>query len=280
MNLDRVQIKGSKLFPRQSNSSSTASQKFRRSLETGRRPFVGPVKSSVGCVVVVGNKGQDAGAQLLHGEATESGKQATNEDREPDLNLVEPGTVSGRVDEANAMAGGGEKGRTGAHAGKMATFAFHAELLLDVTLRSDQTHQRFRLMSIELISDKDPTGVRIGLDRLGDVSGKVGFGARGSNAGSDDLSRGHIQIGDQTLGAVSVVFKFFSLDVTGLHGQRVMEAFKCLNAGHLIGTCHMCACRGQSRPGLIHLTECADLVDHHERIVGGWSQPIPLPMRL
>jgi hypothetical protein len=76
-----------------------------------------------------------------------------------------------------------------------------------------------------LISDKDPAGIRIGLESLGDVSGKVGFSARGSNAGSDDLSRGHIQIGDQTLGAVSVVFKFLSLDVTGLHGQRGMEAF-------------------------------------------------------
>ncbi len=49
-------------------------------------------------------------------------------------------TVSGRVDEANAMAGVGEKGRTGAHEGLMATFAFHAKLLLDATLRSDQTH--------------------------------------------------------------------------------------------------------------------------------------------
>jgi len=81
----------------------------------GRRPFVSPVKSSVGRAIVVRNEGQDADAQLLHGEATESGKQATNEDREPNLNLVEPGTVSGSVDEANTMAKVGEKGRTGAH---------------------------------------------------------------------------------------------------------------------------------------------------------------------
>ena len=99
-------------------------------------------------------------------------------------------------------------------------------------------------MSIELISDKDPTGVRIGLDRLGDVSGKVGFGARGSNAGSDDLSSGHLHIGDQTLCPVSVVFKFLSLDVTGLHGQRRVEPFESLDAGHLIGTGHMGTRRG------------------------------------
>src|SRR5258708_5532755 len=261
-------------------ATSTASRKFRRSLETSRRPFVGSVKSSVGCVVVVGNKGQDAGAQLLHGEATESGKQATNENREPNLNLVEPGTGSGRVDEANAMAGVGEKGRTGAHAGKMATFAFHAELLLDATLRSDQTHQRFRLMSIELISDKDPTGVRIGLDRLGDVSDEVGFRARGSNAGSDDLSSGHIQIGDQTQRAMPFIFKFLSLNVTGLHGQGGVETFEGLDAGHLIGACHMRPCRGECRSGLIHLTHCADLLGQFDGVVGRGSEPVPLAMRL
>jgi len=246
----------------------------------GRRPFVSPVKSSVGRAIVVRNEGQDADAQLLHGEATESGKQATNEDREPNLNLVEPGTVSGSVDEANTMAKVGEKGRTGAHAGKMAAFAFDAQILLDATLRSDQTHQGFGLMSIELIGDKDPAGVRIGLDSLGDVSGKVGFGARGSNAGSDDLSSGHIQIGDQTLGAVSVVFKFLSLDVTRLHGQRWVETFEGLDAGHLIGTGHMGTHRGKRRSGLIHLTHRADLLGQCERIVGGWGEPIPFPMGL
>ncbi len=81
------------------------------------------MKGPVGHAMVVSNKGQDAGTQLLHGEATELGKQATNKDEEPDLNLVEPGTVSGSVDEANAMARVGEKGRAGTHAGEMTTFA-------------------------------------------------------------------------------------------------------------------------------------------------------------
>jgi hypothetical protein len=136
------------------------------------------------------------------------------------------------------------------------------------------------LMGVQLISDKDPGGVRIGLDSLGDVSGKVGFGARGSDAGSDDLSRGHIQISDQTLGAVSVVFKFLSLDVTGLHGQRRVETFEGLDAGHLIGTGYMGTRRGKRGGGLIHLTHRADLLSQFERIVGGWGEPIPLTMGL
>jgi hypothetical protein len=80
------------------------------------------------------------------------------------------------VDEANAMAGIGEKGCARAHEGLVTTFAFHAQVFLYITLRSYQTHQRFRLMGVQLIRDKDPGGVRISLEGLDDVSGKVGKG--------------------------------------------------------------------------------------------------------
>jgi hypothetical protein len=70
-----------------------------------------------------------------------------------------------------------------------------------------------------LISDKDPGGFWIGLDGLEDVSGKVGFGTRGSDAGSHDLPSGHIYIGDQTQRAMPFIFKFLSLDMAGLHRQ-------------------------------------------------------------
>ena len=181
------------------NEASTASQKLPRSLGASRRPLVSPVKSPVGSAIVVGNKGQDAHCATACTEhPTGTGKQATHQNAEPDLNLVEPGAVSGGIDEANAMAGVGEKGGTRAHAGEMTTFAFDAQVLLDATLCGYQTHQRFRLMGIELIGDKDPGGFWIGLDGLGDVSGEVGFGARGSNAGRDDLPGGHVHIGDQT----------------------------------------------------------------------------------
>ena len=152
-------------------------------------------------------------------------KQAANQDTEPDLNLVEPGTVFGGVDEANAMAGVGEKGGPCSHRGQMATFAFDAQVLLDATLRGHQAHQRFGLMGVELVGDKDPSRLGIGLDSLGDVGSEVSFGACGSNAGGDDLSGGHIQIGDQRLGAMALVFEFLTFDVTGLHGQGGVETF-------------------------------------------------------
>ena len=46
--------------------TSTASQKFRGGLEASMRAFVGPVKGPVGSAIIVGNKGQDPGSQLLY----------------------------------------------------------------------------------------------------------------------------------------------------------------------------------------------------------------------
>ena len=230
--------------------------------------------------IVVGNKGQDALAQLLHGDPTGTCQQAAHQNAEPDFNLVEPGTMSGGRHEANTMARIGEKGGTGAHAGEMTAFAFDAQRLLDPTLRCHQAHQCFGLMGVELIGDKDPGGFWIGLDGLGDVSGKVGFGTRGSDAGSDDLPSGHIHIGDQTQRAMAFIFKFLSLDMAGLHRQRGVETFEGLDAGHLIGARYMGPCRGERRGGLIHLTHRADLRSQFGGVVGGWGEPIPLEMRL
>ena len=188
--------------------------------------------------------------------------------------------MPGSVDEANAMAGVGEKGGARAHAGEMTAFAFDAQVLLDATLRGHQAYQSLRLMGVELISDKDPGGLWIGLDSLDNVRGEVGLGARGTDAGSNHLTGGHIQVGDQTQGAMAFIFEFLSLDVTGQHGQRWVEAFEGLDAGHLIGAGHMHPRRGERWRGLIHLTHRADLLGQFGGIVGRGSEPIPLAMRL
>ena len=112
-----------------------------------------------------------------------------------------------------------------AHRSQMTTFALDTQILLDATLRGDQAHQRLGLMGVELIGDKDPSRLWITLDGLGDVGSEVGFGAGGSNAGCHDLSAGDIQIGDQRLGAMALIFEFLTFDVTGLHGQRGVETF-------------------------------------------------------
>ncbi len=75
------------------------------------------------------------------------------------------------------------------------------------------------------VGDKDPSCLGIALDSLGDMGSEVGFGACGSNAGCHDLSAGDIQIGDQRLGTMALVFEFLTFNVAGLHGQGGVETF-------------------------------------------------------
>ena len=79
----------------------------------------------------------------------------------------------------------------------MTAFAFDAEILLNATHLGHQADQRLGLMRVELIGNEDPACLWISCDSLFDVSGEVGFGAGGTQAGRDDLASSHIQIGDQ-----------------------------------------------------------------------------------
>ena len=78
------------------------------------------------------------------------------------------------------------------------------------------------------------------LERLPDVSGKVGFGAGRSYAGCNELPGSYFEVGYQTLGAMPLVFEFLALDMTGLDGQGGVQTFQGLDASHFIGTYHVC----------------------------------------
>lgn len=125
--------------------------------------------------------------------------------------------MCGGVDKANAMAGIGEKGGTGTHGRQVAAFAFDAEIVLDAALFSHQTYQALRLMSIELIGDKDPDSLWVTLDRPSDMGREVHFGACGTDAGSHNLASGHFQIRNEALRAMSLLFKFLAFDMTRQH---------------------------------------------------------------
>lgn len=172
----------------------------------------------MGSAIVVGNKSLDALAQMRGGEPAGASEQAANQDREPDLNLVQPGAVPGRVNEANAMGRIREKGGSCLHRGQMTAFALDAEILLNATSLGHQADERFGLMRVELIGNEDPTRLLIALNGFCDVSGKVGFGAGGSKTGSHNLASDSIQIGNQTQCAMPFLLKFLALDVTRLHG--------------------------------------------------------------
>ena len=178
------------------------------------------------------------------------------------------------------MAWVGEKGGSRLHRGQMTAFALDTEILLDATLLGHQAHQCLRLMGVELIRDEDPARLRVCLDGLADVSGEVGFGACGSNARCHDLPGSHLQIGDQTLRAMPLVFEFLALDMPRQQRQGRMETREGLDAGHLIGTEDVCPLRSKRGSGFIHLTDGADLFGQLGGVVGRRSEPVALAMRL
>jgi hypothetical protein len=112
------------------------------------------------------------------------------------------------------------------------------------------------------------------------VSGEVGFRARGSETGGNHLTSGHVEIGDQAQSPMAAVFEFLPLDVTGQHGQGGMEPLQGLNASHLIRAHHVRPLRSKRRCGLIDLTHGADLLGQFGGVIGRWSGPVPLAMRL
>jgi hypothetical protein len=133
---------------------------------------------------------------------------------------------------------------------------------------------------LSLIGNEDPASLWIRLDGLGDVRGKVGFGARGAKAGRHDLPASHVEIGDQTLSPMPLVFEFLAFDMTGLHGQGWVQMLQSLNAGHLIRAHHMRALCRKGGGGAIRLTHGADLLGQRGRVIGGRCEPVALAVRL
>jgi hypothetical protein len=88
-----------------------------------------------------------------------------------------------------------------------------------------------------LIDDEDPAGIGVGGDGLLDVGGEVLVGASLSYGGSYDLAGSHLEVGDQTLGAVAFVLVLLALAASParLHQNGRMEPLKSLDARLLIG---------------------------------------------
>ena len=75
-------------------------------------------------LVIVSDVTLDFLGQIVDGEKVASGEDMLGEDTEPDFNRIEPATVLGRIDEADAMLGVTQIGLSGLHTLENARFAF------------------------------------------------------------------------------------------------------------------------------------------------------------
>jgi hypothetical protein len=120
--------------------------------------------------------------------------------------------------------------------------------------------QRFRLVDIELVHDENPSCFRIGGYGFLDMSSEVLIGASLSYGGSDHLARGHLEVGEQTPGAVALVLVLLALNAARSHRKGGMEALQRLNATLLVGAYQVSASLVQLQRLCVMLTDSFDLL--------------------
>lgn len=174
------------------------------------------------------------GQVILRSKAGPS-EEFSNEDAEPYLNLVEPGGMFRCVYKSYPMRRADQKSSARLNGLQYARFAFHPEILLDITLFSHKPDKRFRFVGVELIANKDPLSFRVKADGLFDVFNEVRFGTGVADGRTKNLSCRYLEVGDECLRPMSNVFKFPSLLKTGFSGLGWMESLESLDTGHLIG---------------------------------------------
>src|SRR5215475_12771067 len=124
-----------------------------------------------------------------------------------------------RIHEADAMATVTQELGACRHRLQYPPFLLFAELLLDATGHGDEPHQGLGRMNVELINDKEPRGLWINGNRVGDMPRKVFFRPAWAHRGRHDFPRGDVEVGDQTLCPVAEIFILRTLDHAWLHGQ-------------------------------------------------------------
>jgi len=188
--------------------------------------------------------------------------------------------VFGQIDELNPALRIAEKGDAAGHCVQDTGDAFHAQISGVPLELSDEAHQLFGCVGVELVDQEDIAIPRVGGDRLLNVGGEVCFSAGGTKGREDRFTGGDLEIGDQTERPVPDVRELAAFDFAGTHGESGGGTLQRLDSGHLIGAQDVDAQRFQGGSGSIHGTDGRDLVG--ERLGVRWrgGQPIAAQMRL
>lgn len=75
----------------------------------------------------------------------------------------------GDVNKANSVVRFRQESSTGCHRLEDATFLLDPQISFNTAARSYQAHQGFRFVNVELIDNKNPTRLGVGVESLADV---------------------------------------------------------------------------------------------------------------
>ena len=159
-------------------------------------------------------------------------------------------------------------------------FLLFAEILLDATGLGDEPDQGLGLMHVELINNKEPWGLWIGGNSVGDMPRKIFFRPAWSDGRRHAFPRRYVEVGDQTLRPVAEIFLLGALDQPWLHGQGGGGPLQRLEPRLLIRPDDMPPLPGDFWRALIRLTHCHPLVGKRHGVIRLGVEPVLHPMRL
>src|SRR5205085_6026028 len=130
---------------------------------------------------------------------------------------IEPGGVSGREVEGDAMLGLTQEGGAGDLGSEHAGFAFDAELVLEPAVASHEPHDRLGEVDIEIVADDIPPDVGGGAaQQAAEKARKILFSS-GVADHTFDLAGGNVEGRNQGLSAMAAVLELTPLDLARRH---------------------------------------------------------------
>ena len=135
-------------------------------------------------------------------------------------------------------------------------------------------------MNVELINAKEPRGLRIGGDGVGNMRRKVFFRSAWSNGRRHDFSGRHVEVGDQALRPMAEVCILGALDEAGSHGQGGRGTLQRLYPCLLIRPDDMASVLGHGWRMLIHCTHGSHLGGKCHGVIQLGVEPVLDPLGL
>lgn len=143
-----------------------------------------------------------------------------------------------------------------------------------------EAHERFGLMRVEVIQDKDMGVFRMEVHHGSNMLGKVRFRPRRLDQGGFHLPGDDVTGGDQPGGAMPKVFKFPSFHLPGGHGACRVGRFAGGDSRHFITRVDVDAVRRQAGRVPVEIRYPLDIVFERIGVIDRRIQPVPTPMGL
>ena len=123
------------------HGTSASRRKFISGLDGERSATVGPLEWLRHRLVEVFDEGPDAVAEMVYGHETGTPKETSDQDAEPQLDLVESGGSFGCVDETNPVRRIDQEVHAGGHGSKDPAATLDAHVELEIADVGNKAHQ-------------------------------------------------------------------------------------------------------------------------------------------